>query len=182
MKNYFSPTNWYSSVYFRWTVFPILAHVLSWMTGIMGYLLFPILVTIAQYLIFKSHPAVNRAGAWFFTLPITFFIWLKWGPATPAHSILSGVIAYYAGQLLNTLFIPLIVRPEHWVIILNWLCSTIIAGIVWVILYKTLVFMVPDWNDLRRSSYSAVLTVYPMIALLANGISSVCWRKDLYSV
>ena len=164
---------WYNRIYFRWTVFPILAHIFSWMTGWSGIALFPILVTVAQYLVFKIHPAVARPGFWFFTLPITFFIWVKWGPYTAylkSYSIQYGIAAYYAGQCVNALFIPLIIRKQRPDFLLNWILSNLVAAVVWLVLYK-LVMAGRSEEAFSVAGQAAMFIIYPAIGLIANGVS-----------
>ena len=176
MRNTFDPYTWHNNLYFRWTALPVLAHLFSWMTGMGGIILFPVLVTIAQYLILKIHPAVVRPGIWFFTLPLTFFIWVKWGPVPGASRsgdvILNGVNAYYLGQLVNTIFIPLVIRKEKSAFLLNWLLSMVVAWVVWIVLYKLLITV---WSgDKLSNAGNFVLTtfiMYPAIALTANAVS-----------
>ncbi|QHW00725.1 hypothetical protein [Spirosoma endbachense] len=159
-------------LYQRWVLLPVLAHMLSFMAGIVGIVLFPILVTVAQYLVFRSHPAVARPGLWFVTIPVTFFIWMKWGPylaTIKQQTIQNGVVAYYIGQLINTLFIPLIIRKEKPEFLLSWILSNLVAGIVWIILYD----FATNWLGVQYSveGNTALFILYPTIALLANSVS-----------
>ena len=171
---------WYNNIRFRWIVLPVLAYVLSWSAGIAGPALFPILVPVAQYLIFKVHPAVARPGFWFFTLPITYFAWVKWGPVmtySQPNGIYYGVAAYYASQLINTLFIPLIIKKGRPEFILNWMIGTAVNGVVWLALYwlfKT------NWSEdeSRTAGSIALYFIYPAIALVANGVSSFFFTKE----
>ena len=181
MNNSLNLNSWQSNVYIRWTVLPVLAHILSWMTGWMGIVLFPALVTVAQYLVFKSHPDIARPGFWFVTLPVTFFVWIKWGPYgsdLKSDSILHGVMAYYAGQLINVLFIPLIIRKERPDFLLNWIMCTLIAGMVWVGLYR---LVLAGWLGGKFSPAGgvAMFILYPAIALIANGVSGFFLKSKL---
>lgn len=179
MKNTFDPYEWHKSLNFRWIALPVLAHVFSWMTGIGGIFLFPILVTVAQYLIFNIHPAVARPGAWFFTLPITFFIWVKWGPVmtySKPNGILYGVIAYYAGQLINALFIPLIIKKGRPELLLNWIGCNVVTLLVWIVLYWFTTGLAG--NTSNGAWILAQFIIYPAIALVANSISSFFLLKE----
>lgn len=180
MKTTFDPYTWHENLYFRWTVLPVLAHLLSWMTGVGGIILFPILLTVAQYLILNVHPAVNKPGAWFFTLPLTFFIWVKWGPYISTNktgdAVFNGVNAYYVGQLVNALFIPLAIRKEKSAFLLNWLLSHAVAWVSWIVLYKLLITAWPV--DKLNSSGLALFIVYPAIALIANAVSSLVLENN----
>ncbi|WP_020601764.1 hypothetical protein [Spirosoma spitsbergense] len=178
IKNTFDPYTWHENLSFRWIALPVLAHLFSWMTGVGGILLFPVLITIAQYLILKIHPAVVKPGIWFITLPLTLFIWVKWGPYISTNrtgdAVLNGVNAYYVGQLVNALCIPLIIRKEKPVFLLNWLLSTAIAWVAWIILYKLLVTGQSVDKPGNTSSFTLkVYLIYPIIALIANAISSL---------
>lgn len=177
MQNTFDPYTWHENLSFRWIVLPVLAHLFSWMTGVGGVLLFPVLLTIAQYLILKIHPAVVKPGIWFITLPLTFFIWVKWGPYISTDktgdAISNGVNAYYVGQLVNALCIPLIIRKEKLVFLLNWLLSMVVAWVAWILLYKLLVAgQLVDKPGSISSFTLKVYLIYPTIALIANAVSS----------
>ncbi|MBN8824947.1 MULTISPECIES: hypothetical protein [unclassified Spirosoma] len=181
MKNTFDIYNWHNSLRLRWMVLPVLAYVASWMVAWGVFLFFPILVTVAQYLIFKIHPAVRRPGVWFLTLPVTFYIWTKWGPAmtySQPNGIMHGVMAYYIGQIINTLFIPLITtrgRPE---LLLNWLMGCLAAATIWLVSYK---LFIADWqaDKLSPTRNLALYGIYPGIALIANGVSSFFFTKQI---
>jgi hypothetical protein len=181
MRNTFNPYHWYESLNFRWITLPVLAHEFSWMTGIGGIILFPILVTVAQYLIFKVHPAVVRPSAWFFTLPITLFVWLKWGPFTSytqPNGVIYGVMAYYAGQLINALFTPLISKPERSDLLLNWFVCTSITVLTWIGLYWVIAHLTNlASKDVSNYGFSQFI-LYPAIALFANYISSFFLLKE----
>ncbi|GAB4020001.1 hypothetical protein GCM10028808_59690 [Spirosoma migulaei] len=179
MRNTFDPYTWYNNLYFRWTALPVLAHMFSWMTGIGGVLLFPILITVAQYLIFKVHPAVARPGFWFVTLPITFICWVKWGPfitSTQSGGIIQGVTAYYIGQLVIALFIPLIIKPERPEFLLNWIGCTITSGLGWVVLYWFVTGM--QGNKVNIPGNVTIFLIYPAIALIANSASGFFLLKE----
>ena len=173
-------TSWQRNVYLRWTLLPVLAHVVSWMAGFVGLIIFPILVTFAQYLILKPHPAIDRPGRWFLTLPITFFIWVKWGPYVAdlrSHNIQYGVAAYYAGQLINALFIPLLIKAGKPEFLLNWFIGTLVAAIVWVSLYGLFIAGHPG-NTFNTSGEYAIFIIYPTITLIANAISGSFLIKE----
>ena len=172
---------WYTSIHFRWTVLPVLAYMFSWMIDWGVLLLFPILITVAQYLIFNVHPAVARPGFWFVTLPITYYIWIKWGPVithSQPNGILSGVIAYYAGQCINTLFIPLIIKVEKPEFLLNWLLSNLVAGLIWMGSYKLFIAGWPT-TEIHNAGNAALFIIYPAIALAANGLSGFVLKNSL---
>ncbi len=174
-----SSNEWHNSLRFRWIVLPVLAYVLSCVAGMLGMLLFPVLVTVVQYLIFKIHPAVARPGFWFFTLPITYFAWVKWGPVmtyAQPNGIYYGVTAYYAGQLFNTVFIPLIIHKGKPEFILNWLIGNAVSAVVWLALYW---LFRNNWsgNESRTAGDIALYFIYPAIALMANGVSSFFFTK-----
>lgn len=177
MNDTFTIYTWHENLYLRWTVLPVLAHLFSWMTGIGGLLLFPILLTVAQYLILRRYPATCRAGAWFFTLPLTFFIWIKWGPFNAVNqggdAIFRGVIAYYVGQFLNTAFIPLVIKKQRPKLLVSWLLSQAVAFTIWVVLYKLLVTTWPNFLDKREFSSSSIWVIWPSIALIANAVSGL---------
>ena len=171
-----------ATVHFRWMVLPVLAHVFSWMTGTLGIVLFPILLTVAHYLVFKIHPAVSRPAAWFFTLPVTYFIWVKWGPAivsTHPNGIQWGIIAFYISQFINTLFIPLIIREEQPELLLKWLTVNTVSLIAWIGLYSIFLKIVPTWHGLIVSNNLALLIVYPAFGLLTNWLSGFFWKASL---
>lgn len=181
MKDTFDPYEWHNSLSFRWIALPVLAHFFSWMTGMGGVILFPILVTVAQYLIFKVHPAVSRPGFWFATLPVTYYVWVKWGPVmtySQPNGILQGVTAYYAGQLINALFIPLIIKPGRPELLLNWLVCTTITATVWL----GLCWLTTGWMGKQLTNASAwslaQFLVYPTIALIANSVSNLFLLKE----
>lgn len=180
MKNTFDSETWHENLHFRWIVLPVLAHLFSWIAGWAGIiLLFPILITVAQYSLFRIHPAVARPGYWFITLPITFFIWVKWGPAltfSKPNGIYSGVAAYYAGQLINSLFIPLIIKEWRSEYLLRWIIGMIAAATVWLGLYGLVENNFPA-DKLSPAGGLAMFVVYPVIALIANGISSFFFLK-----
>ena len=182
MNDTFTVYTWHNNLYFRWTVLPVLAHLLSWMTGIGGVFLFPVLLTVAQYLILRIHPSVIRPGAWFFTLPVTFYIWLKWGPLpgtyTSGGGIFKGVVGYYVGQLLNTAFIPLVMRKGKPELLLGWLLSQATAFVSWIVLYKVIFHNYSA--TLEKASFfpwSAWL-IYPVIALISNAIGGFILTND----
>ncbi|QMW03686.1 hypothetical protein [Spirosoma foliorum] len=169
-SNFDSYTWWHNNLRMCWIVLPVLAHIISWLTGMGGIFFFPILITIAQYLIFKIHPAVARPGLWFLTLPLTFFIWMKWGPFIDylkPDGVLHGVMAYYAGQLVNALFIPLVAQKERPEFLLNWLICTSITALSWLGAYWVAI----HWLGIDELHYGLFI-MYPTIALLANWISS----------
>lgn len=181
MRNTFDPYTWHNNLHLRWTVLPVLAYVFSWMTGWAGIVFFPVLITVAQYLIFKIHPAVAQPGFWFLTLPITFYVWVKWGPVitySQPNGILSGVVAYYAGQILNSLFIPLIIKPGKPEFLLNWLLSNLVTGLIWMGLYK---LFIAGWSttEIPTAGNLAMLIIYPTIALVANGVSGFVFKNSL---
>ncbi|GAB2514387.1 hypothetical protein [Spirosoma aerophilum] len=179
MENTFDPHQWHNNLTFRWIALPVLAHLLSWMMGIIGIALFPILVTVAQYLIFTIHPAVSRPGAWFFTLPITFYVWTRWGPVVTylqPGGILYGVIGYYAGQLINTLFIPLISKEGRPELLLNWLGCNIVTLLVWIVLLGVMTGSTESSSHATNALYQYVLL--PAIALAANFTSSLFLLKE----
>ncbi len=180
MKNTFDSYTWHENLHFRWIVLPVLAYLFSWMAGWAGIILFfPILVTVAQYLVFRVHPAVARPGFWFITLPVTFYIWVKWGPAltySKPDGIYSGVVAYYVGQLINSLFIPLIIKERKPEYLLKWILSTVAAAAAWLGLYGLVE------GSLTASKHSpagglAMFIIYPAIALIANGVSGFFFLK-----
>lgn len=182
MKNSFDAYNWHNNLHVRWIVLPVLAYMLSWIGGWAGILLFfPVLVTVAQYLILTIHPAIARPGFWFFTLPITFFIWVKWGPAlmyAKPNGIVYGVAAYYGGQLINTLFIPLISRKEKANFLLNWIIGNLVAGTAWLVLHNlSTTIWSADKSVLSREF--GMYVIYPAIALLSNYISSFFFTRKL---
>ncbi|GAB4051303.1 hypothetical protein [Spirosoma litoris] len=180
MQNTFdSYTWWHNNLRICWIVLPVLAHILSWLTGMGGIFFFPILVTIAQYLIFKIHPAVARPGFWFLTLPITFYCWMKWGPVityNKSGGIIQGVTAYYMGQLINAFFIGLIIKPGRSDFLINWIWCTALSGIGWITLY----WLTTDWigSPSNEAKSSSLFIVYPTIALLANSASSFFLLKE----
>jgi hypothetical protein len=99
---------------------------------------------------------------------------VKWGPylaTVKQQTIQNGVVAYYVGQLINTLFIPLIIRKEKSEFLLNWILSNLVAGIVWIILYD----FATNWLGLQYSieGNTALFILYPTIALLANSVSGL---------
>ena len=175
MKSTLDVYTWHENLYFRWTALPVLAHLLSWMTGMGGIVLFPILITVAQYLILNVHPSVSKPGYWFFTLPLTFFVWMKWGPFPgnqTGDSVLSGVNGYYLGQLLITLFLPLILKKGRASFLLNWLLSMALAWVIWIMLYKlTGIGLSVDRPGDTSSFAVKVYLIYPIIALIANAVS-----------
>jgi|GEM_PF-5929892 len=164
----------YNSVRCRWIALPILAHILGWMTGWFGLLSFPVLVTIAQYMIMKVHPSVAHPKRWLITLPITILVWVKWGPYTTyteEYLVMGGVAAYYAGQLVNTVFIPLVSKPEKPEFLIDWLVANSVAAGLWLALY----YVVAIGLFAGRFAYAsplAMFIVYPLIALVANWLSS----------
>ncbi|MFD2571722.1 hypothetical protein ACFSUS_13840 [Spirosoma soli] len=181
MNNTFDSYDWHNSLNFRWIALPVLAHLFSSMTGIGGIFLFPIFITVAQYLIFKIHPAIGQPGIWFVTLPVTFYIWIKWGPFmtyTQPDGIVRGVLAYYAGQLINAFFIPLIIKPGRPELLLNWLVCTSITALIWVGLYWLIAHSTNlASKDVSNYGFSQFI-LYPAIALVANSISSFFLLKE----
>lgn len=181
MRNTFDPYTWHNNLHLRWTVLPVLAYVFSWMGGWGILFFFPILATIAQYLVFRVHPAVAQSGYWFFTLPVTFYVWVKWGPVvtySQPNGILSGVVAYYGSQCINTLFIPLIIKTGKPEFLLNWLLSNLVAGLIWMGLYKLFIAGWPA-TEVSTAGNAAMLMVYPAIALVANGLSGFILKNTL---
>lgn len=178
-----SSTEWYTNIRFRWIVLPVMAYILSWSVTWGVLWLFPVLVTVSYYLIFSVHPAVARPGFWFFTLPVTFYIWAKWGPAIAhlhSNGVYYGVLAYYLGQLANTLFIPLMIHKGQPEFLLNWIVSNLAALVVWLSCYK---LFIAGWvgNEVAVAGDTALFITYPAIALAANGISSFFFTKSLRS-
>ncbi|WP_461104080.1 hypothetical protein [Spirosoma koreense] len=173
-----SSDNLSNRIYWHWTVLPVLAYLLSWSAGLASLIAFPILVTVAYYLLFRIYPGVSRPGYWFFTLPVTFFIWVKWGPAitySRPDGILTGVMAYYAGQLINTFLIPLLLERGKPELLLRWVISTSIAAFIWLILLRLIGIV---WLMIQlNSSDLAIYFIYPSIALVANGISGFFLTK-----
>ncbi|QIP16110.1 hypothetical protein G8759_27480 [Spirosoma aureum] len=87
------------------------------------------------------------------------------------QTIHNGVVAYYVGQLINTLFIPLIIRAGKPEFLLKWILSNVVAGIVWIILYD----FATNWLGLPYNieGNTALFILYPTIALLANSVSGL---------
>lgn len=164
-----------STVYQRWTILPVLAFVLSWGTGLLSLFLFPVLLTATQYLTLKEYPGVVRPSIWFVTSLVTCYVWLKWGPPagrSGPDGIMQGVIAHYAGQLLNSACIPLIIEYDSINATVRWLISTSIAAAVWLSLYGLLHNIKPgDWETISTAGNLSILVIYPVISLIANGIS-----------
>src|SRR5438094_549170 len=109
MRNSLNKSDWSSQIYYRWVFLPVLMFLLSLLTGWGMFIVFPILITIAYCLTLKQYEAVKRPALWFITLPITAYIWIRWGPMQyvsnkDPNSLLFGVMAYYGSQMVNAFF------------------------------------------------------------------------------
>ena len=152
MENLTDQPQWLNQVYYRWVFLPVLAHLLSFLTGLGMVLFFPLSVTIAHYLTLKQYEAVRRPALWFMTLPVTLFIWFRWGPIhylslDQPNGILYSVGAYYGGQLLNAFLIPFMTQkhpfsmafttnPAGTELTMRWLLATTLSAGIWVTLYS----------------------------------------------
>lgn len=91
------------------------------------------------------------------------------------NGILQGITAYYAGQLINALFIPLIIKPGRPELLLNWLVCTAVTAAVWLGLF----WLTTGWLGNQYNPASGLLqyVIYPVIALIANSVSSLILSK-----
>ena len=154
-----------------WTFLPTLFFVLSWLTGMLSMAIFPILLTVAQFLALKKHPATIRSSLWFITLPLTYYVWIKWGPPAQLNKpdgIFDGVIAHYAAQLLACYCLLFVMSRDSVSAVFRWFGSTLIAGAIWLTLYKITVHYV---GHLPPAGGFSVFIMYPLVSLIANGIS-----------
>jgi hypothetical protein len=166
MKNLISLTAEQQRAYLIWVFAPAAAHIIS--GSIITLLLFPILVTISQYFLFRQYPFVNRTFLWFIVLPAAFMVWIKAGPVMNEHKpngISHGVIAYYISQLCGSLIIPFMTQYERADRVIGWIVSNLTAMIIWLTLYSLLKDSMPSNFDF------AYFIAYPAISLIAHGLS-----------
>jgi hypothetical protein len=168
MENFISLSNEQQRIYRAWVFTPIVAHILSGLTGFASVLLFPILVTVGYYIFFKQYPSFAHPARWFFTLPLTFYIWVKWGPAITSldnHNILPGVVTYYIGQFINAFAIPLLSSEDYSDDFIGWLVAQSAALIIWLVAHTLL-------TNSTSSYYSyEYFIIYPVIGLIAQSLS-----------
>lgn len=152
--------------YLIWVFAPAAAHLVS--GSIITLFLFPILVTISQYFLFRQSPFSSRTLLWFIILPVAFVVWIKEGPVMNEHKpngIFHGVLAYYIGQLCGSFIIPFMTQYERADRVIGWIMSNLIAMIIWLTLYSLLKGSVPSLFNF------AYFITYPAISIAAHGIS-----------
>lgn len=135
MKNIISLSEEQQRVYCAWVFTPVVALILSVPAGYAFVLLLPLLLTIGYYVFFNQYSSARQPAWWFLTLPLTVWIWLKWGFA---DSVLSVVFAYYAGQLINSFTIPLIFKEDYTDTFVGWLVAHAAALLIWFIIHALL--------------------------------------------
>ncbi|CCH55325.1 hypothetical protein BN8_04577 [Fibrisoma limi BUZ 3] len=165
-----------NSMYQRWTLLPLAAFVLSWLFGIASIVVFPLLLTTAQYLTLRKHPAVSRPALWFITAITTTYSWIKWGPvsrfSTPVD-ISETIMTHYAGQIVNSLCILFIVPNEPIETLVRWFGSTLLDAIIWLGLYNLLRQAAPDFTGINHTTGILPFLTYLIISLLAHSVSGL---------
>ncbi|WP_143092541.1 hypothetical protein [Arsenicibacter rosenii] len=168
------------TIYMRWIFLPVIAHWLSWLTGMAGVVLFPVLLTIAQVLILKVYSEAVKPWWWLATLPVTFGCWIYFGPhrydsaVDPEGYFIRAILIYYIVQCLNSFFLPLVVKENPVPAMIRWFGSVLIAGVCWVIFYYILIRIVPLKTILGYQNWwFGMLLVFPLISLLANALGGL---------
>ncbi|AQG78145.1 hypothetical protein [Spirosoma montaniterrae] len=162
-------------LYQRWMLLPSLAFILSWVAGPLSIFLFPLLLTIVYYYTLKKHPVVIRPWIWFLTAPITSYIWFRWGPieqlfSEPHGRVEYGIAAHYAGQLLCSTCLLLMISDELQNAVLRWMGSMLISGAVCLGFYVSMANL--SAHFLETGSLTLFITP-PLVGLIANGISGL---------
>lgn len=172
MENYFEISSEDKRPYQYWVFAPVVAHWASCMTGLSAIITFPVFVTVSYYLFFRAQSAFTRPKIWLATIPFMMTAWVKWGPhidySIPG-GIVDGVIAYYACQLINTIFISSMSDENTIDTSIGWFLGHLMALAIWLILYKAFVGV---FFSLGASASNFALWIfYPSISLVANSLS-----------
>jgi len=135
MKNIISLSEEQQRIYCAWVFGPVVALMLSLPTGYVAILLFPFLLTVGYYVFFNQYSSARHPAWYLLTLPLTVYIWLRWGLATGNLPLL---LAYHVGQLINSFTIPLIFKEDYTDTFIGWLVAHTAALLVWLVLHALL--------------------------------------------
>ncbi|QJD77289.1 hypothetical protein [Spirosoma rhododendri] len=135
MKNFISLSEEQQCIYCAWVFAPIVALALSLAAGLAAILLLPLLLTVGYYVFFRQYSSARHPAWCFLTLPLTVYIWLRWGLD---DSVLPVVLAYYVSQLINSFTIPLIFKEDYTDTYIGWLVAHTAALLVWLVLHALL--------------------------------------------
>lgn len=168
------------TIYIRWIFLPVIAHWLSWLTGMGGIVLFPFLLTFAQMLILQVYSETVKPVWWLCTLPITLIWWYFSGPARcltatyVENTFIRSIALYYVVQAINAFFLLLVVRENPWPAINRWFGSVLISGACWFILYFVLVqFVSLDVMLANRNLSIGIFVAFPLISLASNALGGL---------
>lgn len=162
--------DWQSHWFQYWIWGPIAAYYLSWSTGWLTIILFPILLTVVQYLSLKNNAAVSKPHLWLFWMVPTTYLWIKFGPVPPyanSFGVGRGVVNYYAGQVMATVLLMFMVKPAA---IYYWILGNVLAALLWYgCYYSPFLLGAPRW--LATNFGPATYFFFPAISLLSNAIT-----------
>lgn len=170
MKNRESAFNWKADWFQYWLWGPIVAYYLSWATGIVGLMVFPVFLTIAQFVSFSKNSFINKPHRWFYWLIPATYIWLKFGPIPPhsgSFGVGQGVLNYYAGQAMATSVLMFMISPKF---IYYWIIGNMLAALLWYGCYSIPFYLdAPAW--LSGNFGPALYLFFPVISLLTNAVT-----------
>lgn len=166
MKNIISLPEEQRRAYLIWVFAPAASHIVS--GSIVTLFLFPILVTVSQYFLFRQEQLFDRAFLWFIILPAAFTVWIKAGPVMNEYKhngISHGAIAYYVGQLSGSFIIPFMTQSQRTDRVIGWIVANVAAMLIWLSLYSLVE------GRTHRNFDLAYFVIYPLISLIAHGLS-----------
>ena len=170
MKNQISVFNWRADWFQYWLWGPIVAFYLSWIGVWLSIVLFPILLTVVQYLSFKNNPAVSKPHLWLFWMVPTTYLWIKYGPVASypdSFGIGRGVVNYYAGQVMAISVLMFMISPKF---IYYWIIGNMLAALLWYGCYLIPFYLnAPIW--LSGNFGPALYLFFPVISLLSNAVT-----------
>lgn len=170
MENSQPSFDWKADWFQYWVWGPIAAYYLSWTTGFLSVLLFPILLTIAQFMSFKKNPFISKPRRWFYWLIPALYVWSKFGPIPPhsgSFGVAQGVLNYYMGQSVATAVLMFMTdsRLLHY-----WILGNLLAALLWFgCYYVAFLLDAPKW--LSANSGFAIYLFFPVISVLSNAVT-----------
>ena len=170
MKGKYSSFNWKDDWFQYWLWGPVAAYYISWVTDLFGLLLFPVLLTIAQYLSFRKNPFVSKPQLWFYWIIPATYIWLKFGPTTSysgPFGVGQGILNYYAGQSVATALLMFMTKIK---LTYHWIVGNILAALLWFGCYY-IPFMLDAPRWLSANYNFALYLFFPTISLLSNAVT-----------